>query len=72
MRLDPGCLDLRSLFRSSLVTANWFLALTGGIAFGLIVLRTQTEEDNLIERFGEEYLKYMERTGRFFPERVPE
>ncbi len=57
---------------NSWVTANWFLALTGGIVFCLIVLRTRTEEDNLIERFGEEYLKYMERTGRFFPKRVPE
>ncbi len=52
---------------NSLVTANWFLALTGAIAFGLIVLRTRTEEKNLIKRFGQEYLEYMRRTGRFFP-----
>ena len=52
---------------NSLVTANWFLALTGGIAFGLLVLRTRTEEEKLIERFGEDYKEYMERTGRFFP-----
>ena len=57
---------LLAVTANSLVTANWFLALTGGIAFGLMVLRTRTEEENLIERFGEEYLKYMERTGRFF------
>ena len=57
---------LLAVTANSLVTANWFLALTGGIAFGLIVLRTRTEEKNLIERFGEEYLQYMERTGRFF------
>ena len=61
---------LLAVTANSLVTANWFLALTGGIAFGLMVLRTRTEEENLIERFGEEYLKYMERTGRFFPKRV--
>ncbi len=61
---------LLAVTANSLVTAKWFLALTGGIAFGLIVLRTRTEEDNLIERFGEEYLKYMARTGRFFPKRV--
>ena len=61
---------LLAVTANSLVTANWFLALTGGIAFGLIVLRTRTEEKNLIERFGEEYLQYMERTGRFFPKRV--
>ena len=63
---------LLAVTANSLVTANWFLALTGGIAFGLIVLRTRTEEEKLIERFGEEYLEYMERTGRFFPKRVRE
>ena len=52
---------------NSLVTANWFLALTGGTLFGLLVLRTRTEEEKLIERFGEDYKKYMERTGRFLP-----
>ena len=52
---------------NSLVTANWFLALTGGILFGLLVLRTRTEEEKLIERFGEDYNEYMKRTGRFLP-----
>ena len=52
---------------NSLVTANWFLALTGGTLFGLLVLRTRTEEEKLIERFGEDYKEYMERTGRFLP-----
>ena len=52
---------------NSLVTANWFLALTGGIAFSLLVLRTRTEEEKLIERFGEDYKEYMKRTGRFLP-----
>ncbi len=52
---------------NSLVTANWFLALTGGIGFGLLVLRTRIEEDKLIERFGEDYKEYMKRTGRFLP-----
>ncbi len=52
---------------NSLVTANWFLALTGGIVFGLLVLRTRIEEEKLIERFGEEYKEYMKRTGRFLP-----
>ncbi len=61
---------LLAVTANSLVAANWFLALTGGIAFGLIALRTRTEEQNLIKRFGEKYLAYMERTGRFFPKRV--
>ncbi len=53
----------------SLVTANWFLALTGAITFGLIVIRTETEEQKLIERFGDAYRDYMARTGRFVPRR---
>ena len=56
---------------NSLVTANWFLALTGGIVFGLMVLRTRIEEEKLIERFGEEYKEYMKRTGRFLPRLFP-
>ncbi len=52
---------------NSLMTANWFLALTGGIGFGLLVLRTRIEEEKLIERFGEDYNEYMKRTGRFLP-----
>ena len=54
---------------NSMATANWFIALTGGIAFYLIARRSRTEEEKLIERFGEEYQKYMGRTGRFFPRR---
>ena len=53
----------------SLVTANWFLALTGALTFGLMVIRTGTEEQKLIERFGDAYREYMARTGRFIPRR---
>ena len=52
---------------NTLVTANWFLALTGGITFGLLVLRTRIEEEKLIERFGDNYKEHMKRTGRFLP-----
>ena len=52
---------------NSIVTANWFLALTGAMTIGLIVIRTRTEEQKLIERFGDAYTNYMERTGRFIP-----
>ncbi len=51
----------------SLVVANWFLAVTGLFLFGLIVLRTDKEEENLEKRFGDQYLSYKENTGRFFP-----
>ncbi len=52
---------------NSVVTANWFLALTGVVTVALIVVRTRTEEEKLIERFGDAYRTYMERTGRFIP-----
>lgn len=52
---------------NSVVTANWFLALTGFLGFGLLVIRTRKEEEKLIERFGDEYRSYMQRTGRFIP-----
>ena len=51
----------------SIQTASWYFALTGGLAFVLIVVRTRTEEEKLIERFGEKYQEYMKRTGKFVP-----
>ena len=51
----------------SLIAANWFLLITGVVLFCLLVIRTRTEEENLVARFGAGYRTYMERTGRFFP-----
>jgi protein-S-isoprenylcysteine O-methyltransferase Ste14 len=51
----------------SLTAANWFLLLAGGLAVVLLVVRTRTEEANLLARFGDSYRTYMERTGRFLP-----
>ena len=51
----------------SLVSANWGLAVAGGLGSVLVVIRTRTEEAKLIERFGDEYLAYMKRTGKFLP-----
>ena len=56
-----------ALMVNSLVTANWFIALTGSLTVALLVVRTQTEEAKLVERFGGEYRDYMARTGRFWP-----
>ena len=56
-----------AIFANSLATANWFLFLTGILFFGLIVIRTRKEEQILLARFGQDYRKYMSRTGRFFP-----
>ena len=52
---------------NALVTANWFLALMGGLGVALLVLRTTIEEQHLVTRFGDNYARYMKQTGRFFP-----
>jgi protein-S-isoprenylcysteine O-methyltransferase Ste14 len=55
------------ILAASLVATNWFLLLTGSVVFALLAVRTRTEEKLLVERFGDAYRNYMERTGRFFP-----
>jgi protein-S-isoprenylcysteine O-methyltransferase Ste14 len=54
----------------SLMTANAFIALLGLFEMALLVARTRIEERKLIERFGEEYRSYMQRTGRFLPRKT--
>lgn len=57
-----------SMFISFGMTADsWFIAALGILTFVLMAIRTPKEEANLIEKFGEEYLDYMKRTGRFLP-----
>jgi protein-S-isoprenylcysteine O-methyltransferase Ste14 len=51
----------------SMLAANWFLFLTGGLVVTLLVIRTRTEEEKLLARFGEGCRSYMESTGRFIP-----
>jgi protein-S-isoprenylcysteine O-methyltransferase Ste14 len=51
----------------SLIAANWFLFVTGVVLVFLLIIRTRTEERNLVARFGDSYRAYMERTGRFLP-----
>jgi protein-S-isoprenylcysteine O-methyltransferase Ste14 len=53
----------------SLIAANWFLLLTGGLVSLLLIIRTRTEEEKLLARFGNAFRVYMERTGRFLPRR---
>lgn len=55
------------LVACSLMSANWFLLVTGSAALGLLVMRTRTEEEKLVARFGDAYRDYMIRTGRFWP-----
>jgi protein-S-isoprenylcysteine O-methyltransferase Ste14 len=52
---------------SALAAANWFVLLTGAIAFVLLAVRTGIEERNLLARFGENYRAYRDATGRFLP-----
>jgi hypothetical protein len=61
---DSAALLALALF---LITANWFFFVTGVVLFCLLMIRTQTEEENLVARFGDSYRAYMERTGRFLP-----
>jgi hypothetical protein len=56
-----------AILATSLTAANWFVLLTGGLAFTLMMIRTRTEEQHVLARLGESYRAYMERTGRFVP-----
>jgi len=51
----------------SLLAANWFIFATLLLAFGVLMQRTPIEERRLIERFGDDYLEYMQHTGRYLP-----
>lgn len=51
----------------ALTTASWAVLVPFIGAYALLVIRTRTEEANLVDRFGDEYRRYMRRTGRFTP-----
>ena len=51
----------------SLIAANWFLLLSGCVVVLLLVVRTRTEEEKLLARFGDDYRAYVLQTGRFLP-----
>lgn len=51
----------------SLLSANWFMLLLILLTFAILVMRTPIEEAKLIERFGDQYRQYMQKTGRYFP-----
>jgi protein-S-isoprenylcysteine O-methyltransferase Ste14 len=42
-----------AVLANSLTAANWFLFWAGGLTFVLIIVRTQTEEEQLLARFGD-------------------
>lgn len=51
----------------SLIAANWFFFVAGVTLLCILIVRTRTEEANLVARFGDSYQHYMGRTGRFVP-----
>ena len=61
--------DCMALFTlaTGLTAANWFVLLVGVVVFSLLAIRSRTEEEKLLERFGESYRAYKARTGRFLP-----
>jgi protein-S-isoprenylcysteine O-methyltransferase Ste14 len=61
--------DCMALFTiaTGLMAANWFMLAAGAAGFALLALRTRTEEQKLLERFGESYRAYRSATGRFIP-----
>jgi protein-S-isoprenylcysteine O-methyltransferase Ste14 len=51
-----------------LLAANWVLTIIPTLSFALMIaLRIGEEEQMLVELFGNTYIAYMERTGRFLP-----
>ena len=51
----------------TVLAANWFIGVSGILVMMLLTVRTPKEEQMLIDRFGQHYRDYMNRTGRFFP-----
>jgi protein-S-isoprenylcysteine O-methyltransferase Ste14 len=51
----------------TLLTTNWLISLSGFLVMALLVIRTNKEEQMLLDRFGQEYRNYMTKTGRFLP-----
>lgn len=52
---------------NALAAANGFLFAAGTITFILMAARSRIEEQKLLDRFGDAYRTYRERTGRFLP-----
>jgi protein-S-isoprenylcysteine O-methyltransferase Ste14 len=51
-----------------LLTRNWFIGGVYLLALTVIVVtRTANEERTMLDKFGEQYRIYMQRTGRFVP-----
>ena len=51
----------------SVVAANWFMGLASVAVLAMLLVRLPKEEAKLVERFGDEYRAYAQRTGRLLP-----
>lgn len=51
----------------TLLTANWLIGVSSVVVLALLVIRTPKEEQVLIDRFGDDYRRYIATTGRFIP-----
>lgn len=54
-------------FGFCLLAGNWLMITGATVGILGLALRTPLEEQMLIERFGDQYKQYMQRTGRYFP-----
>jgi len=50
-----------------LMSTSWYFLIPFIVTGIVIAFRTPREEKALIEKFGDEYVAYTQRTGRFFP-----
>jgi protein-S-isoprenylcysteine O-methyltransferase Ste14 len=55
------------IFALSLLAANWFMLLMVLLIMMMLPALAANEEAQLIEKFGNAYREYMQRTGRFLP-----
>lgn len=51
----------------SLLSANWYFGLPFVATILVILFRVKKEEEAMVEKFGKEYIQYMQRTKRFIP-----
>ena len=56
----------------ALMADNWYFAGMAVLAFVLLALRLPNEEAHLIEKFGDDYRRYMKTTGAFLPRIGPQ
>ncbi len=55
----------------TLLSANACIGICSALVMTLLVVRTPKEEQRLIDKFGQAYVDYSAKTGRFFPRLRP-